>query len=311
LKNNNLKNWIENELLLPSPINRIILPISGKTALLKRDDLIHPILSGNKFRKLIGFLHQYFVEGKIEIESAGGLHSNFVHALAYICFKLKIKCKFYLYGHPKEESFVTKDLIHWDIKYEILSRQNYREFVSQNHKNKQSILYIPEGGNEKEAEIGVEKLAIEIGDKFTFENLNIALSIGTGTMLKYLIQNMRMGNFYTVCPVKSQSLVLPDSKNAINLKEPHHIAFGGYSKEMLEYIDQFYKINDIWLDPIYTGRLVFALDYNFHTLDQKRETIILHTGGLQSWRSYLKRWPNAENIQNSDELKMMIKQNFN
>ncbi|MBK7232835.1 MAG: hypothetical protein IPH93_11380 [Saprospiraceae bacterium] len=311
MKNNKLKYWIENELLLPSPINQIILPISGKTALIKRDDLIHPILSGNKFRKIIGFLYQYFEEGKSEIESGGSLHSNFVHALAYTCFKLKIKCKFYLYGHPKDESFLIKDISNWGISYEIVSRQNYREYTTLNYKDSPSILYIPEGGNAEQAEFGVEKLAEEIGEKYKFENLNIALPIGTGTMLKHLQQKMSMSTFYTVCPVKSQTLVLSESKNSISIKEPIHFAFGGYSKEMLEYIDQFYKINGIWLDPIYTGRLALALDHNFHLIDSKKETIILHTGGLQSWRFYLKRWPNAEYIINIEELKKMIKLNFN
>lgn len=72
---------------------------------------------------------------------------------------------------------------------------------------------------------------------------------------------------------------------------------------MLEYIDQFHKINDIWLDPIYTGRLALALDYNFHLLDQKKRNHDFAYRWIAIMEILFKRWPNAEYIINIEELK--------
>ena len=88
------------ELLLPSPEQKLFIPHLNHEIIFKRDDLIHPIVSGNKWRKLKYHLTAFEESKKKCIVSIGGAHSNHLHALSYLCFQLQIPCKLLIYGSP-------------------------------------------------------------------------------------------------------------------------------------------------------------------------------------------------------------------
>ena len=70
---------------LPSPLQRLhhpLLTCYGVELWCKRDDLIHPAISGNKWRKLKYHLLHAKEHGKRHLLSFGGAYSNHIHALA-------------------------------------------------------------------------------------------------------------------------------------------------------------------------------------------------------------------------------------
>ncbi|MBK9377816.1 MAG: hypothetical protein IPM86_06020 [Saprospiraceae bacterium] len=83
-------------ILLPSSIDRCFLPGSGKPCMIAREDKIHPIISGNKWRKLKYYLLDYLQSGKYGIATTGGAHSNLLHALAFACHTLKIPTTYFI-----------------------------------------------------------------------------------------------------------------------------------------------------------------------------------------------------------------------
>ena len=85
-------------LKLPSPLETLSDQWLNKALSIKRDDLIHPIISGNKWRKIKGHLVHFKVNSYKELMSVGSAHSNHLHALAYICKELNIPFKALIYG---------------------------------------------------------------------------------------------------------------------------------------------------------------------------------------------------------------------
>ena len=127
---------------------------------IKRDDLIHKVVSGNKWRKLKGHLLNFNQSNNSNISSIGGVHSNHLHALAWTCHQLQIPCELYIYGHHDIKVSPTMlDCLNWNAKLHMIPRT---EQESIHHKVIQSNGYwIGEGGTGKAAEIGIEKLVEE------------------------------------------------------------------------------------------------------------------------------------------------------
>ncbi|MBK9272451.1 MAG: hypothetical protein IPM48_12735 [Saprospiraceae bacterium] len=277
---------------------------------MKRDDLIHPILSGNKLRKIVGFLEIFRNANKSEIITCGSLHSNFIHAFGYIASQLSLKTNIWLYGHNASDSFVTNDLEKWGIKYQVIDRKTFKLNFETYFPLEDQILYIKEGGQGVGAEKGVRQLIEELDIQFNSQNYQIVLATGTGTMLQ-CIQKIKPGaSVVGFSPVSNNFILKESQPPAIYLQEERKLAFGGYSADLMKYIDLFYCLNSIWLDPIYTGRLVKALDLSIEKLDDNKVITILHTGGLQAWRSYLNRWPQAKNYLDYKALENFIATNF-
>ncbi|MBK8698964.1 MAG: hypothetical protein IPN29_05245 [Saprospiraceae bacterium] len=67
---------------LPSPIQEVQNHHFGFPLFVKREDLIHPVISGNKYRKLKYNLQELEQTGYHGIISFGGVFSNHLHALA-------------------------------------------------------------------------------------------------------------------------------------------------------------------------------------------------------------------------------------
>lgn len=88
------------DLLLPSPLVEVDWKIAGRTHMLsvKRDDLIHPLVSGNKWRKLRLVLEDARKLGKNTLVSFGGAWSNHLLALAVAAEALGFKSVAFVRG---------------------------------------------------------------------------------------------------------------------------------------------------------------------------------------------------------------------
>lgn len=262
--------------------------------MIKRDDLIHPILSGNKLRKIKGFINQ-FLQGEYEgIISTGGLNSNHLHALGFVCHKLSIPfvCQYYGSDHF-QESYVINDLNRWGAQCVQIPRNSIGPQLDIDSKNEENWMYVPEGGAGPLAAEGIADLFNEIPDSFDQSENAFALACGTGTTMAHLAQYLKNAGIMWMSPVKNFRPEISYGIDVIKLGELWSLPFAGYSIDLIHYIDQFYRVNGIWLDPVYTSRLCIALDLYLNNSNFLGEILVLHSGGLQSWRKFLKRYPEA------------------
>lgn len=267
---------------------------------LKRDDLLHPIISGNKWRKLKYILDHALSLGADTLISMGGAYSNHLHALAYVGKVLGLKTIGLIRGEPSATLTPTLlDMQHWGMELRFVSRSEYRLLRQYKHWTDLPDLtagqyWLPEGGAQSLALQGVAELVREIDMPYD----TLCVPCGTGTTLAGLVNavpdNVSVLGF---AALKNAGFLTDD----VNALLPHHTDnwqinldyhFGGFAKTtvpLLAFITDFELKNQIPLDPVYTGKMLYAL----YDLIQKRgfktnqRIIAVHTGGLQGKRGYL------------------------
>ena len=139
------------------PLEHPVLEENQISLSIKREDLIHPIISGNKWRKLKYTIHHALKNKHDHIISMGGAYSNHLHALAYVGHKLKLKTTGLIRGEqPAEDNQTLSDLKQWGMQLEFVSRSTFRELRKyRTHDAKPAWQYngywISEGGATQEA----------------------------------------------------------------------------------------------------------------------------------------------------------------
>ena len=266
---------------------------------MKRDDLLHPIISGNKWRKLKYILNHALSLGSDTLISMGGTYSNHLHALAYAGMILGLKTEGFIRGEQPEPLTQTLiDLQNWGMKLTFISRSDYRLLRPYKAYNELPTLksgqyWIPEGGAHKLALKGVEEIVSELEIAYDF----LCAPCGTGTSLAGIINAAPASvSILGFAALKNAAFLRTDinalllqPKNNWQLNLDYH--FGGFAKtttELMTFITDFEDKNNIPLEPIYTGKMMFAL-YDLitkHTFKPGKRIIALHTGGLQGKRGF-------------------------
>jgi 1-aminocyclopropane-1-carboxylate deaminase len=269
---------------------------------IKRDDLLHPIISGNKWRKLKYSLDHALSLGSDTLISMGGTYSNHLHALAYAGKILGLKTKAFIRGEqPTTLTSTLIDIQNWGMEISFVSRSDYK--LLRQYKNchdlpalKPSQYWIPEGGAQILALKGVAELINEID--ITYDIL--CVPCGTGATLAGIIN---------AAPDKASILGFAALKNAAflesdvtrllpkissdNWKVNLDYHFGGFAKkstELLDFISNFEDKTGIPLESVYTGKMLFGI-YDLitkHTFKPGQRIIAIHTGGLQGKRGFTK-----------------------
>jgi len=264
---------------------------------IKRDDLLHPIVSGNKWRKLKYILNHALSLGAIKIVSMGGAYSNHLHALAYIGYRLGIQTEGFIRGEPQSNQTLS-DLRRWGMHLHFVSRDDYRNL--RQYKDCDSLpgidtgaYWLPEGGSVDLALQGVAELVSEIDIPYDV----VCCPCGTGTTLAGIIEAVRPGvQVIGFSALKGGSFLrhdvealLTQSQNNWDIITDYH--FGGFARtkpELIEFIEQFLNENSVLLEPIYTGKMF----YGIYDLIEKgyfpagRRIVAIHTGGLQGNRVF-------------------------
>jgi 1-aminocyclopropane-1-carboxylate deaminase/D-cysteine desulfhydrase-like pyridoxal-dependent ACC family enzyme len=288
---------------LSSPVQTI--QFDNHTFFIKRDDLIHPDFSGNKARKLYYYLQNDFPHIK-KIVSYGSAQSNAMYSLSVLA-KMKGWEFDYYVDHIAD---YLKENPHGNYKRALslgMKVSVERSALSvQKLQEDRSVLYIEEGGRQKEAEYGIGILAQEIvawQQEQKIEKLNIFLPSGTGTTALYLSKIFSTLNaqrstlvFTTPCVgdtaylQKQFSMLEPDEKyhpTILSLEKKHH--FGKLYRENYE----------IWLKLHQQTGVVFDLLYDplgWRTLLAHPEVyseipiLYIHQGGLLGNESMLPRY---------------------
>jgi len=276
----------------------------------KRDDLIDPVISGNKWRKLKYHLQGYKESGLSQILSFGGAYSNHLHALARVGMLEGIETIGIVRGDEltPQSNETLKDLEFWGMKLHFVSREQYKrrydnDYIETLRQQYGDFYCVPEGGYSEQAVLGVEDIIAEVTNPYTFQH--IFCPVGSGTTLAGLAvaaaKFMPQARIHGICALKNGSYLNQQVESLIQQRQGDSLTnwqlhldyhFGGFAKQK-ETFKQLWNIHCIdsqipW-DKVYTAKMLFAvLDMVQQGYFNRGENILLiHTGGLQGNRSVL------------------------
>ncbi|WP_076382513.1 1-aminocyclopropane-1-carboxylate deaminase/D-cysteine desulfhydrase [Filimonas lacunae] len=256
-----------------------------------RVDLIHPIISGNKWFKLQYYLHEATQYNARIIATFGGAWSNHIVAAAFACHLLQIPCKGFIRGEkPAVLSHTLLAAQSYGMELCYISREAYKnkEAIQQQHP---AYYWINEGGYGVEGAHGAESilhLASHI-EKYT----HIVAATGTGTMLAGIIRAAHAGQqvigisaMKGNMELEQQVKKLLTGQEAAEFTIQHAYHFGGYGKHpalLIDYIKQCWQQYQLPLDIVYTGKAFYAMEQMIqsHTIPQGSNVLFIHSGGLQ------------------------------
>lgn len=274
---------------LPSPIDQI--EYNNISFYMKRDDLIDPFVSGNKWRKLKYLLQDAKAKNKNHLVTFGGAYSNHLLATAAAGAKHQLKTTAFVRGEEVNNEMLTLCKI-FGMNLIFTERENYRNKPSlfeQHFGNDANAYFIDEGGASNAATIGCAEIIIELTDSFE----HIFCAAGTGTTAAGLLKGINRQKLDTqlhIIPVlkggefiKEEIANYEQNLSKLHLHTDYH--FGGYAKttpELISFIKDFTSKTGILLDPIYTGKMCFAINDLIakNLIEKEAKILAIHTGGL-------------------------------
>ena len=290
---------IYQELRLPSPLESHQFSFWKPSILVKRDDSIHPQVSGNKWRKLKGFV-EWASDHKIrKWVSFGGPFSNHVLALSYIAHWLNIPLTCYIRG---QQHFINNPTLQQvqslGTEIQFVPRHSFRHFMENFQVLEADLMVIPEGGSHPLCRVGIENMMDEISEQVDIHSLHsLWIGCGTGGSIGGIFRvKPKKLKCYAVCAVKDPSI--PQRIQKIAGKKPDdslEIIFPeksmGYrklSEESTQFMRAIYHESGIKLDPIYTVKVFEKLNQyiSMNDLGDQDKILIVHTGGLQGLSGY-------------------------
>ena len=261
---------------------------------IKREDLIHPYISGNKFRKTKYNLLQAKAENQETLLTFGGAFSNHIAAVAFAGKEYGFKTIGIIRGDELEDKILENPTLQFaqdcGMQFEFVSRTEYRlkneiGFIEKLKQKFGTFYLLPEGGTNELAIKGCEEILTKDDVKFDY----ICTSVGTGGTISGIINSILPHQKVLGFPALKGDFLKNEIRNFVknenwDLITDYH--FGGYGKvnsELIAFINQFYKENKIPLDPIYTGKMVFGvidlISKNYFPENSK--ILMIHTGGIQ------------------------------
>ncbi|QEC53667.1 1-aminocyclopropane-1-carboxylate deaminase [Anseongella ginsenosidimutans] len=287
------------------------LQAKGLRLFVKRDDMIHPFISGNKWRKLKYQLENARLKGQDHLVSFGGAYSNHLLALAAAAAKYGFKSTGFVRGEEVQPQNNTLFLCReFGMELIFTSREIYREkktelFREYFHGNP-SACFIDEGGRSPLAIKGCAELIGELTRPYD----HIFAACGTGSTLAGIVRGIAAGKMTAwaegIAVLKNASFLENDIRDAANTGHPFrlHLDFhqGGYAKAprpFISWLQDFHRRHGLLLDPVYTGKMMYAIfrlaEENYFKAGST--LLALHTGGLFGLLGMKEKWggPAGEN----------------
>lgn len=287
------------------PLFHPLISKKGLEVIVKRLDLLHPEVQGNKFYKLHYNLEAAKKLGLSQILTFGGAYSNHIHATALAASANGLKAIGVIRGELVTPLNPTlEDAKNQGMELYAMSREDYRQkdssSILEKLKDKFGEFYlIPEGGTNAMAIKGTQEILEDKDLTMDF----VTCPIGTGGTFAGLLASARpeqkligfsalKGNFINS---EVDQLLLKygiQPKCAFDIETAYH--FGGYAKHkpgLISFIKEIKTKANLPLEPVYTGKMVFGLfdmiqkDY----FPKGSKILVLHTGGLQGIRGFEQR----------------------
>ncbi len=286
--------------------------ISGYKLFIKRMDLIHPIISGNKWFKLKYNIHKAIKDNQTNLLTFGGSYSNHIYAIAAAGKILGFKTTGIIRGEehlPLNPTLAFANFCGMNIHY--ISRENYRKkndpvFISDLKKKFGEFYLIPEGGTNQLAVEGCNEILKSVYINFDV----VVVPVGTGGTFAGIINNLSGKQKAIGIAVLKNAGFLEQAvsgmiTNSLKISGKHWVLnldyhFGGYAKynaELICFINEFKDKTDIPSDPVYTGKMLFGIfDMMKNGYFRKNSTIVaIHTGGLQGIEGFNQRFGDLVN----------------
>jgi 1-aminocyclopropane-1-carboxylate deaminase len=270
---------------------------NGISLYIKREDLIHPFISGNKFRKLKYNLFQAKKEGYTTLLTFGGAFSNHIAAVAFAGKEYGFKTIGVIRGEELSSKINENPTLFFaqlnGMHFYFDSRENYRNKDSDKYKSNLKVLFenfylIPEGGTNELAVQGCQEILTEEDNAFDY----ICCSVGTGGTISGLINASSKHQKVIGFPALKGGFLNDDIRKFTQNKNWELIedyTFGGYAKttnKLIDFMNSFYESTKIPLDPVYTGKMMFGIDdlIKKNYFPKGSKILAIHTGGLQGIR---------------------------
>lgn len=266
---------------------------------IKREDLLHPNISGNKFRKLKYNLMAARKAGYQTLLTFGGAYSNHIAAVAAAGYEFGFNTIGIIRGEELADK-INNNAIHnltlslaqqYGMHFKFISRADYRdktkpEFIEQLKQEFGEFYLIPEGGSNTLAVQGCSEILTK-QDKQQFDY--ICCAVGTcGTISGVIESSSNRQTVFGFPALKGDFLraEIEQWTSKTNWKLINDYHFGGYAKttpELLQFVQDFKQKTNIEIEPIYTGKMLFGL---FDLIDKgyfaaNSQILAIHTGGLQ------------------------------
>ena len=269
-----------------------------------RLDQYDALAPGNKWFKLRENIAMARQQGARQLVSFGGAHSNHLHALAAWGYSNHWPTAAFIRADADQQTPCMDDLQRWGMHLTRLSRSEYRhrheaEYIADLLASLDRPYFIPEGGANALGAAGCADIAgllPGLGAKYS----QVVLACGTGATLAGLASAVADSSRIVGIPVfKTQSFLDDDVTRMTralgamrnNWSLDYRFAgrgFGRLSDELSEFILRFEAEHGVPLDPVYTAKLCFAVDYMHRQgeLQEESRVLIIHTGGLQGRRGF-------------------------
>ncbi len=279
----------------------------------KRDDLIHPEISGNKWRKLHFLLEKLKIDSTPGILTFGGAFSNHLHAVAAAGRIFGFRTVGIVRGTAADlENPTLKFCREQGMNIFRLQKKEYdlkekSPAVAEILEKYPTFFHLPEGGATDFAVRGCAEISkeilLEVEIYFDSPGLNkfrppffVAVPAGTGCTAAGVLAGLGSRGEVLIFPAAhgiSEEVILKhlataeisDPQNFRVLENRRFKKFAVVPSELLDFVKKFQEKTGILLDPIYNSKMFFQL---FEMLDdgffpEKSVVVAVHTGGLQGW----------------------------
>ena len=280
-------------------LQHTILDEAGVQLFVKREDLIHPQVSGNKWRKLKYNIEHALTQQHSTLLTFGGAFSNHILATAAVGKLYDFQTIGIIRG---EEHLPLNSTLEFakscDMKLQYMDRSTYRK------KNTHDVLdrlkddfgnfyLLPEGGSNTLALKGCAEIMDEIPEEVQY----CCVACGTGGTLAGMLSGAKAHQQLIGFPVlKGGDFLKEDILQLLaaagisalcnwQLQTDYH--FGGYAKTkptLNEFIQMFRAAHGFEIEFVYTAKLF----YGIFDLVQKgffergSQIMAIHTGGLRN-----------------------------
>lgn len=259
-----------------------------------RLDLIHPVISGNKWFKLKYNLQQAKVKGYDSIITFGGGFSNHLVAAAAAAKEYGYKITAIVRGKYDVLTPTLKDCIELGMELIFVTKQEYANKENpewlQTITDTKNKLVIPEGGANEWGRLGAQDITRYILEGYT----DVCVSVGSGTTLIGLRNALPASvNVTGFVPMKEGNYLLdeimthlPGKSKRVKLFDYWHFGgFGKWNSELIDFMNEFHKKHEIPLDIIYTSKMMYGvkelLSGERPYFNDGARVLCIHTGGLQ------------------------------
>jgi 1-aminocyclopropane-1-carboxylate deaminase len=261
-----------------------------------RLDLVHPLISGNKWYKLKYNLAYALQGGYSSVLTFGGAYSNHLHATAVAAKQAGLTAIGVVRGLHAADNLTPTLLAcrEYGMELRFVSREDYamkesESWLQELARDFNEPFIIPEGG----ANVYGREGAGEIGKFIAPDYTHVCISVGTGTSFIGIRNSLpTTQTMLGFAPMKGGSYLKAYIANLLDksqhnnwllFDEWHYGGFGKWTEELVRFMNDFYSQNHVPLDVVYTAKMMSGvkdlIEQDF--FPPSANILCIHTGGLQ------------------------------